>query len=279
MISELILRKMMGNKKKSIALLTLAIITIQACNSHKSVDKELTAGQIESLFKLCPDDTLVCIGSKEGSYDFIYSDPFKSEGANTDIGVTLSNYMRAASMLGIDYEKGDMTISSINSLKSDVAQKIHDLYLTSRQDIFSNIAVPYSFSPKVKLTNQINDTSLESIIRQSKTYRDIYALVKQSSEIYSGLGTTKTNISKEEQIILNKRDEALTKLQYVDRVSFAYFPDNKNLCKVYFLSCPEEFCRNNSLYVENLIKRDISANELSSQNKEKENIESWKDYL
>lgn len=269
----------MGNKQICIALLTFAIITIPACNRHKNVEKELTAGNIEAVFKLCPDDTLACIGFKEGIFDFIDSNPFETEVPITDFNTILSSYMAAATILGIDYNKEDITISSINSLQYDVKKKIHELYLTSRQDIVSNIAVPYSFSPKITLTDQIKDTPLETFIRQSEIYQNLYELVNKSYEILSGAGDTKRIITKEEQNILNKKEKMLPSLQYVDRKNYAYFSEDKNLCKIYFLSCPEEFCRNNSLFVKNLISRDISTNEISLQNKKKEIVESWKDYL
>ena len=133
-------------KKYSSMIILLLIIFITSCsigNKRKEIN-ELTNSEIESIFSICHEDTIMVLGR------FIEFYP------GNVVSQPVGQYYYVANLLGRPFE----STSDIDSMRNVV----HELYKKTRGTGISMIAIPPTFVPKIKITNKLNQSSLRDLI-------------------------------------------------------------------------------------------------------------------
>ena len=130
----------------NIFLIFILVLLISSCNvnSKRREISNLTSAEIESILSLCHEDTLMVLGN------FINFKP------NNQVRQYLGQYNFVAQLLGRPLESS----SDIDSMKNIV----HELYIRTRGNKNSMIAISPIFSPKIKITEKLSQTSLRRLI-------------------------------------------------------------------------------------------------------------------
>ena len=142
----------------------------------------------------------------------------------------------------------------IDSMKNIV----HELYIRTRGNKNSMIAISPIFSPKIKITETLNQTSLRSLILSdisNENAKSKYKIEQDSiMEWYLSL--------------------------YRDKDQSKYVSEQTNLAKVFFIQNKNEFINLNSFYYHK-IRYDFLKEILQEQerNQEESAQSNWEDYL
>lgn len=224
----------------NIFLIFILVLLISSCNvnSKRREISNLTSAEIESILSLCHEDTLMVLGN------FIDFKP------NNQVRQYLGQYNFVAQLLGRPLESS----SDIDSMKNIV----HELYIRTRGNKNSMIAISPIFSPKIKITETLNQTSLRSLILSdisNENAKSKYKIEQDSiMEWYLSL--------------------------YRDKDQSKYVSEQTNLAKVFFIQDKNEFINLNSFYYHK-IRYDFLKELLQEQerNQEESAQSNWEDYL
>ena len=138
------------------------------------------------------------------------------------------------------------------------------------------ILVEITFRPTLKLTDEIKNTSLESLIKQGKgqyNKKDKILIDKEVARLMKEEGLSKEFAQKCAEINAYR---ILTPKVEQQEVKFKYVPISSNLAKIYYLEDKYSFIKNNSEFYNKVI------NEIHNQNSKKieEDIKkAWDGYL
>lgn len=227
-------------KHWSTILLLIVIISITSCgcgNKRKEI-KELTDSEIESILSICHEDTIMVLDHFiQFDFDNVVSQP-------------IGQYYYVAELLG----KPLKSASDIDVMR-DV---VHELYIKTRGTGISMIAIPPTFIPKVKITDELNQSSLRDLI-----LNDINA----------------KNIKKKYQ------DENSSMLEwyqslYKQKDKSKYVSDQSNLAKVFFIQEKKAFIELNQFYYYKT-RHDFMCEQLKLQEQAEEQAaqSKWDEYL
>lgn len=224
----------------NIILLFFLVLLISSCNikSKRKEIKDLTASEIENILSLCHEDTLMVLGR------FIDFKP------DNQVSQPIGQYYFVAELLGRPFESS----SDIDSMKNIV----HELYIKTRGNKNSMIAISPTFIPKIKITEKLNKTTLRSLILD---------------DISNDNAENKYKI--EHDSIL----EWYLSL-YRSKDQSKYVSDESNLAKVFFIQNKNDFINLNSFYYHK-IRYDFLRELLQEQkqNQEQSAQSTWDDYL
>lgn len=262
MFNVLIAIMKLHNFMSKISLFLCFITLFSACQVNAG--GELSDEEIERIFQLCPDDTLMVLG------DFI---KYRSDDY---YGIRyVGNYYLVADMIRKTDIMPDMDLTS-PGLPGEISYAVNKLYKTKRGDSLSVIAIPANFIPLIKISEELSSSSLKDMIIEDITPKNVR--VKWDKEVVKYKLDNTSIFDTEERFRYTHKGANSLFMRKKDDSKYVF--DTTNLAKVFFLQEKETFIKLNAYYYWGIryeYMEDI-LHEIK-QHEEQRAQSTWKEYL